>query len=98
MSIFLSGFGITEVADKVALDAEVLILLSVLEGDGDCAAHVIVFEVDRQFGLLLTVPNLMELLVLLGVELDVDLNSAGESSEEGGEFILSGGALTIGYY
>jgi hypothetical protein len=59
-----------------------LVLLGVLEGDGDGAAHIVVLVVDRQFDLLLAAADLMKLLVLLDVELDVDLHAARQPAEE----------------
>lgn len=72
-----------------------LVLLGVLEVDGHGAAEVVVFEEGGQLGLLLPVAHLVVALVLPEVELDVDLEGAGESSEEGAEFILRGRGCTM---
>ena len=71
------------------------VLLRVLEADGHAAAEVVVFEEGGQLGLLLAVAHLVVALVLLEVELDVDLDSPGQSSEEGAEFFLRGRGRTM---
>jgi hypothetical protein len=76
----------------------VLVLLGVLEGDGDGAAHIVVLVVDRQLRLLLPVADLVVLLVLLGVELYVDLHAARQPSEEGAQLVLSYTRTTIARY
>lgn len=90
--------GGTEVADEVALDSEVFILLGILECDGDGATHIVILVVDGQFDPLLAVAYLVVLLVLLEIELDVDLHTARQSSEEGTQLVLRQNRRTIRRY
>jgi hypothetical protein len=73
----------------------VLVLLGILEGDRDGAAHVVILIVDWQLDLLLPTPDLVVLLVLPRVEFDVYLHPSGQSSEERAQ--LSSRICTIGF-
>ena len=72
-----------------------LVLLGVLELEADSAVHIIILVVDGQLDLFLALADLVGLLPLLGVELDVDLDGASESSEERGNLILDNEGLTM---
>jgi hypothetical protein len=98
LSRSLHGIWDTEEADEVALDSEVFILLGIFEGDCYGAADIIVAVVGGELHAFLPVAHLVVALRFAGVELDVELHAASESSEEGGQFVLSGAYRTIGYY
>lgn len=68
---------------------------SLLELNVDSTAHVIIFVVDGQLDLLLAIPDLVPLLVFLLVELDVDVDRPGESSEKRSDLLLNIIFLTI---
>ena len=73
----------TEIPDEEALDTEVFIFLSILQRHGDGTAHVVIGVVDRQFDFLsFAHAYFVVLLFLLRVELDVDLDAAGQPAEE----------------
>lgn len=49
-------------------------LLGLFEVNTDSANHIIILVVDWELHLLLGIPDFMILLVLLGVELDLDID------------------------
>lgn len=73
---------VTQKANEVALDAQMLVLLGVLKVDIDGATHIIILIVDWQLDLLLSVADLMVLLIGRRIELYVDLDAASQASEE----------------
>ena len=62
-----------------------LVLLGVLERHVDSATHIVTLIEHGQFDLILATADLVVLLIGQLVELDIDFDTAGESSEERGE-------------
>ena len=86
----------TQVAHEEALDAEVLILLGVLEGDSNSAAHVVMVSEHWQLDLFaLTQPHLVVWLIVLEVEGDIHLHSPCESPEKRCQLLLNAPTLTM---
>ena len=80
---FLGEKGGTEVSDEEAFDAKMFELFGFFQGDGGGSIHVIIFVVDGQLDFFLVLTDLVELLVVSLIEFDVDVDRAGDSSEEG---------------
>ena len=59
-----------------------LILLGILERDTDAATHIVILIEYWQLDLVLAVSDLVVLLIGSWIELDIDLDTAGQSSEE----------------
>ena len=87
----------TEEANEEALDAEMLVLLGILEGDGDSATHIVILIVDWQLHLILPSPNLMILHILSKVEFYIHLHSARYAPEERADLVLPYQICTMGF-
>ena len=72
-----------------------LVLLGVLERHVDSATHIVTLIEHGQLDLILATTDLVVLLIGQLVELDIDLDAAGQASEERGQLLLSQGMLTI---
>lgn len=66
-----------------------------LETDSDSAFHVVIFVVDWEFDFLFSFADFMELLVFFGLELYIDIDRAGQSSEEGADLFLNISMVTM---